>query len=124
MPHAVLAGPIDLHRYAAAHERLEQRDAQGVHALGGIYVAPDGRRALVEASSQTYGRTRRYLLALQQRGSSGQAECVVGLAEVEGPAITPGVLRLLEALVRSVLAREPGARIERTNLAGLDPNGT
>jgi hypothetical protein len=124
MPHAVLRGPIDLHRYAAAHERLEHRDAQGVHALGGIYVAPDGRRALVEASSQAYGRTRRYLLALQCRETQGEAECVVGLAEVEGPAITPGLLRLLEALARSVLAHEPDARLARTNLAGLETNGT
>ncbi|MBL8899355.1 MAG: hypothetical protein JNM84_17090 [Planctomycetes bacterium] len=124
MPHAVLTGPIDLHRYAATHERRELRDPQGAQTLGGIYVAPDGRRAVVEASSQSYGRTRRYWLALHLREANGATECVVGLAEVEGPAITPGLQRLLEALARGVLAVEPGTSVLRTNLPGLLPNGT
>jgi hypothetical protein len=124
MPHAVLSGSIDLHAFAAAHAPFQIRDAQGVHAATGIYVAPDGRRALLEASAQAYGRTRRYLLSLQRREAHGREELVVGLADVEGPAITPGLILLIEELARRVLAQAPSARVLHTNLPRLGSEGT
>lgn len=124
MPHAVLSGSIDLHAFAAAHAPFQLRDAQGVHTVTGIYVAPDGRRALLEASAQAYGRTRRYLLSLQRREAHGSDELVVGLADVEGPAITPGLVLVLEELARRVLAHAPEARVRHTNLPHLGSEGT
>lgn len=124
MPHAILLGSIDLHAYAAAHEPAALRDAEGVHTSGAIYVAPDGQRAVLEATSQSYGRVRRYWLALQHRESRGRAEVAIGIHGVESPAITPGLIRVIEALVRGVMAKFPDAVIDRTNLPSFAPDGT
>ena len=113
MPHAVIAGEVDLAGFARAWTPLVLRRGADVLRADELYLERSGRALLIEALSIEAGRKQPFYvkISLHDRGSA-----TVRLDPMTHPERSDGVRDLVAHVGALLLRATPGGRVGATNL--------
>ncbi|MFI5315711.1 MAG: hypothetical protein ACHQ6T_08415 [Myxococcota bacterium] len=113
MPHAVIAGAVDLAAFARDWTPLVVRRGADVLRADELYFERGGRALLIEALCVEVGRKQPFYVRISahDRGSA-----TVRIDPMTHPERSDGVRALVREIAARLLAATPGARIEKTNL--------
>ncbi|MBW2282225.1 MAG: hypothetical protein JRG76_12385 [Deltaproteobacteria bacterium] len=113
MPHVVVEGDVDLVAWAEAFEPLLVRRGGDVLRADAVYVAKDGRTALVEALAIEAGRKLPFYvkIARHDRGSA-----TVRIDPLTHPERSDGVREIVALVGEDLLEHTAGAVLGATNL--------
>ena len=118
MPHVLIRGPVDLAAGARDFEPLLLRRGADLLRADRIFVDGDGRTALIEALVL---ESRRKLPFYVKISAHDRGSTTVRLDPVTHVERREGVKHLVAQLAAELLARTPGASVERTNLVLPSP---
>ncbi len=117
MPHAVIEGRVELRAWAQAFRPILERRGDDVLRAESVWLAGDGREALVRALAVEAGRRQAFYVLV---GTNG-ARATVRIDPLTRPERSDGVRALVALVAADVLARSPGARLGATNLVLPSP---
>lgn len=112
MPHAVLAGPIDLAAWWRGFSPILERGSDRVLKVEHCYLSEARTHALLAAFALEGGIRRKFLVHV---GANAEG-ATVRLDALAEPDKSPGVRRIVALVAEDLRARTPGARIDRHNL--------
>jgi len=112
MPHVVIAGRVDLTRYARDFKALVLRADGDVLRADALYLERSGRAALIEALAVEAGRKLPFYVKISMHSE----RATVRIDPLTHPERSEGVKRIVAAIGADLLRHTPGAQIEVTNL--------
>ena len=118
MPHVVIRGSVDLAAWARDFEPLLLRRGGDVLRADRIFLDADGRTALIAALVLEAKRKQPFYVKISAHARGSATVRVDPLTHVER---SDGVKELVAQLGAELLARTPGATVERTNLVLPSP---
>ena len=118
MPHVVIRGSVDLAAWARDFEPLLLRRGGDVLRADRIFLDADGRTALIAALVLEAKRKQPFYVKISAHARGSATVRVDPLTQVER---SDGVKELVAQLGAELLARTPGATVERTNLVLPSP---
>lgn len=112
MPHVVLTGAPRASDCIAAYKPIMEREGDTVTKTGMVYLAQDGKAALIDALVIEKGDKAGFYVLVSERDDG----VVVRLDPLTDPPKTPGVKQVLALIAQQILAAFPDASVGKTNL--------
>jgi hypothetical protein len=113
MPHVVIAGSVDLARYAEDFKPLVLRVGSDVLRADTLYLERSARAALIEALAIEAGRKLPFYVKISTHERGRATVRIDPLTHTER---SDGVKQIVAAIGADLLRSTPGAQIEVTNL--------
>jgi len=113
VPHVVIQGSVDLAAYAKGFQPIVVRRHRDVLRADKLYREEPGRALLIEALAVEAGRKLGFYIKVTDYDGE---RVTVRIDPLTHPDRSEGVKLLIAHVARDILSRNPGARVEKTNL--------
>ena len=112
MPHIILDGTVDIERYYASYQPIQERSAGEILKTQDIYISQDRKVLLVEAIAIEDGPPQRFFIqvSVKEKGTT------IRIYQGTDPIKTAGVKKLLAIVAQKMREQHPDVAYGATNL--------